>query len=91
MQATERVTGVVYLMEMGKYYEIGRSNSVGRREYEIALQLPERVESVHVIETDDPPGIERYWHARFADRRANGEWFKLSRADVAAFKKRAYM
>lgn len=86
-----KVAGIVYLMRMGKYHKIGRSNSLGRRAYEVSLQMPERVETVHVIETDDPAGIERYWHQRFADQRANGEWFELSRADVVAFKRRSYM
>jgi hypothetical protein len=61
---------------------------VGRRSYEVALQLPERLEVVHEIETDDPEGIERYWHQRFASKRTNGEWFLLTDADVTAFKRR---
>lgn len=42
----------VYLMKSGRHYKIGRSNSAGRRVYEVALQLPEKVELVHTIETD---------------------------------------
>ncbi len=86
--APVQATGVVYLIKSGRYYKIGRSNNLGRRSYEIALQLPEKAELVHSFETDDPPGIERYWHGRFADRRQNGEWFDLSKTDVAAFKRR---
>ena len=87
---TAVVQGYVYLFVSGAFHKVGRSNHVGRRSYEVSLQLPERLEVVHQIETDDPEGIESYWHRRFATKRANGEWFKLSPQDVAAFKRRKY-
>lgn len=87
----EAALGYVYLIRAGKYYKIGRSNAVGRRERELAIQLPERAVTAHVITTDDPPGIESYWHRRFAEKRKNGEWFELSAADVGAFKRRKFM
>jgi hypothetical protein len=80
--------GSVYLLKgPGSRYKIGRTNAFGRRRRELAIQLPFETRKVHVIETDDPEGVEAYWHQRFAAKRINSEWFELQADDVAAFKR----
>jgi len=83
--------GFVYLMKSGRFYKIGRSTCAEKRAYEVQLVLPEELTLVHKIKTDDPVGIEAYWHSRFADRRLRGEWFDLKADDVRAFRRRTFM
>jgi hypothetical protein len=89
--------GYVYLFKSDKRYKIGSSRAPYRRLSELITQAPLGGKPIHIIETDDPEGIEKYWHRRFEASRiiglnkASGEWFKLSLTDIAAFKRRRYM
>jgi hypothetical protein len=78
--------GIVYLFKHGKYYKIGKTNDTVRRGTELKIQLPENLDLIHEIKTDDPSGIEAYWHKRFDLKRMNGEWFDLNLSEVKAFK-----
>lgn len=89
--------GYVYLIRSHDVYKIGCTRAPYRRAAEIANQSARGAELLHLISTDDPEGIERYWHRRFeslaveAVNKASGEWFHLSAADVKAFKLRKSM
>lgn len=82
-------SGFVYMLKHGNRpeYKIGKTLNPVRREGEVRVQLPESVRPVHYIATDDPSGVEAYWHNRFAPKRKEGEWFALNAQDVAAFRK----
>lgn len=84
---TSQVSGEVYLFKSGRYYKIGRTKDTVRRGNELRIQLPEKLDMIYSIKTDDPSGIETYWHKRFESKRKGGEWFDLSSADIKAFKR----
>jgi hypothetical protein len=82
--------GFVYLMKRGKYYKIGFAANVRGRQSQLNRPVPDAVPhaTIHSFKTDDPRGIEAYWHQRFAEKRREGEYFELTPKDVAAFKRR---
>jgi hypothetical protein len=84
---TKNYVGEVYLFKSGRYYKIGKTKDTVRRGSELRIQLPERMDLIHSIKTDDPSGIETYWHTRFKSKRMNGEWFDLNGMDIKAFKR----
>ncbi len=81
--------GFVYLMKSGPDYTIGKSNHTGRRSYEHERKLPKKIKTIHTIKTDDPFGVESYWHNRFKAKRTetDGSWYRLSASDVKSFKR----
>jgi hypothetical protein len=84
--------GQVYLIRSGKYHKVGHTRAFARRMRALDTALAEGRTVVHIINTDDPEGIEAYWHHRFRDRRrGDTEWFELTAEDVAAFKRRKFM
>ena|GEM_PF-5866137 len=83
--------GVVYLLQAGPFYKIGKATDLQRRLHQIKLQLPYPVKLIHTIHTRDIGGVETYWHKRFAHQRSNGEWFTLNDAEVAEFQTHSTM
>jgi hypothetical protein len=80
--------GFVYLVQGHRgEFKIGRTNLVDRRLSELGTTAAVEQTLIHEIKTDDPVGVESYWHTRFADKRMRGEWFKLAATDVRAFKR----
>lgn len=85
--------GWVYVIQYGDSFKIGAGSDLERRVKQVTTKLPDNAELIHAIKTDDPFGIENYWHRRFADKRAknNSEFFKLSIQDIRAMKRRKFM
>jgi hypothetical protein len=78
--------GYVYLLKHGsrREYKIGMTTNPLRREGEVSIQLPDKLRPIHYIKTDDPGGVENYWHRRFSGKRkeVNGSRSRLRTQSV---------
>lgn len=79
--------GHIYVLRAGEFYKIGRTRQLDSRIKALSIQLPFPVEVVHTFPSDDHVEVEQWIHDLFADKRANGEWFRLSEEDVARIRK----
>jgi hypothetical protein len=81
--------GHVYMQQVDKKFRIGKTNSLVGRYRQVQLETPHQVEYVHTILTDDPEGVEKYWHKRFKPLKLQigGDWYALKASDIAAFKR----
>jgi len=82
--------GYVYLLQSGKHCRLACTDAAGRAAFE-AAQTAEGCKPVHIVRTDDPPGIVAYWQLRFAARKTRGDWFALGAEEIQAFKRRKFM
>ena len=79
-----RAAKYVYLIrEEHGCVKIGVSNDYERRLEEIDRSIPYSVELVALIHNEDARLIERNLHNRYDHLRRKGEWFRLSREDIA--------
>lgn len=77
--------GYVYLLknlhEAG-IYKIGMTTDPSTRIRKLEVVLPFPVECDCLIATSDRIALEAELHTKFADKRIDGEWFRLDAADV---------
>lgn len=85
---SQQTGGNVYLMKNGfGHIKIGMTKKKPKhRESTLQSQEPE-VELIYHGWVDDPYGVERELHSKYADKRLRGEWFSLEAKDIAYAKK----
>ncbi len=83
--------GVVYLLKSAYGYKVGRTGSVPSRMRAFGVQLPFAYTIPLCIWYEDCHAAERRFHAAYADKRINGEWFDLAEADIDAMRSEGLM
>jgi len=78
--------GYIYLIKGDAgLYKVGKSKHPDARHYSLVSTMPFPVEIVSSYKVPDMKPAELSWHTRFASKRVNGEWFRLTAEDVQAF------
>lgn len=82
-----RKPGFVYFLDSREgFFKIGRTVDPDGRFRQFVPLLPFKTELTHLISCDDYCDAESKLHDRFAEKRSNGEWFRLDESDVESVK-----
>ncbi len=81
--ATGRGSGFVYLMQMADHYKIGSSKNPQKRLGQFS-GMPHVVRLIHSFASKQAVLLERTLHNRFSSQQVRGEWFVLTKDDVAS-------
>ncbi|CAG9183914.1 GIY-YIG nuclease family protein [Cupriavidus respiraculi] len=83
-------TGVVYVLQSAYGHKVGRTRNVPARMRAFGVHLPFLYTIPLCAWFDDCVAAESYYHAVFADKRINGEWFDLTDADIERIRSREF-
>lgn len=74
--------GYVYLIKSEYGYKIGKTKNLKQRTQLFGVKLPFPIEIAGYGWFEDYSSAETEYHRRYAHKRLEGEWFKLSESDV---------
>ncbi|TWT07876.1 GIY-YIG nuclease family protein [Planococcus sp. CPCC 101016] len=89
---TGKAPGYVYFVQeyMTGSFKIGKTKHIDRRMNVFNVKLPFENKLIFLIKTADHHQTELAFHHHFSDKRLEGEWFNLTRDDLAWIKKGFY-
>jgi hypothetical protein len=84
--------GYIYLIhgEGTPWYKIGLSKSPEVRRAQLGTKGPFHYNLLHSFAVDDMDTAERIMHSHFANKAAEGEWFRLDANDIALIQRLSY-
>jgi hypothetical protein len=86
-QKVRKSGGYVYLIRAENgLYKIGKAKNVSTRMQPFSVAFPMRWELLYSFKCSDYSYVEELLHAKYADKRDVGEWFKLEPVDVEYIK-----
>ena len=87
-----KAPGYVYFVQeyMTGSFKIGKTKHIDRRMNVFNVKLPFENKLIFLIKTADHHQTESAFHQHFFDKRLEGEWFSLTREDLAWIKKGFY-
>ena len=80
------VKGVVYIVECGGRYKIGKTQNLPFRFAHFTIVLPFEPTLIHLIASDNITQTERDLHVKYKGKRVRGEWFDLTQEDIDRIK-----